>query len=59
MGKNAVLAGQETVILLTIEGVRLATEAGADGIHKEGMPPLAQVLREYVEGGGQVWACQS
>ena len=38
VGKNAVLAGQETVILLTIEGVWLATSGGAEGIQKDGLP---------------------
>jgi uncharacterized protein len=59
VGKNAAVAGQETVVMLTIEGVWLATEGGADPVHKEGMPPLTEVLREYLDNGGQVWACQS
>ena len=59
VGKNAAIAGQEAVVLLTVEGVWLATEGGADGIRHEGLPPLGEVLREFVEGGGQVWACQS
>jgi predicted peroxiredoxin len=59
VGKNAAIAGQETVVLLTVEGVWLATEGGADGIHQEGLPPLSEVMKEFVAGGGQVWACQS
>jgi predicted peroxiredoxin len=59
LGNNAVLAGQEAVILLTIDAVWLATEGGADGIQKEGLPPLAQIMGEFIEGGGQVWACQA
>jgi predicted peroxiredoxin len=59
VGKNAAIAGQEAVVLLTIEGVWLATPGGANGIQKDGLPPLKEVLQEFVEGGGQVWACQS
>jgi uncharacterized protein len=59
VGKNAAIAGQETVVLLTVEGVWLATEGGAEGVQKEGLPPLPEVLGEFVENGGQVWACQS
>ncbi len=59
LGNNAVLAGQEAVILLTIDAVHLATKGGAEGVQKEGLPPLEQIMREFVEGGGQVWACQA
>jgi predicted peroxiredoxin len=59
VGKNAVIAGQEAVVMLTVEGVHLATKGGADGVQKEGLPPLAEAMKEFVEGGGRVWACQS
>jgi uncharacterized protein len=59
MGNNAAIAGQEVVVLLTVDGVWLATEGGADGIAKQGLPVLAEVLREFVGNGGQVWACQA
>ena len=59
LASNAVLAGQETVVLLTIEAVRLATKGGADGVQKEGLPPVADLLRDVLGGGGQVWACQA
>jgi predicted peroxiredoxin len=59
VGKNAAIAGQEAVVMLTVEGVWLATEGGTEGIQKDGLPPLEEALREFVENGGQVWACQS
>ena len=59
VANNAAIAGQETVVMLTVEGVWLATEGGAEGIQAEGLPPLAQVLQEFVDNGGRVWACQS
>ena len=59
VGNNAAIAGPEVKVMLTIEGVWLATEGGADGIHREGLPPLAEIMREYVANGGEVWACQS
>lgn len=59
VGKNAAIAGQEAVVMLTVEGVRLATEGGAEGVRQEGLPPLQEVIREFVENGGRVWACQS
>ena len=50
-------ADQETIVFLTIEGVRLATRGYADGVHKEGFPPLGEVIRAFLSNGGQVWAC--
>jgi predicted peroxiredoxin len=53
----AVTADQEVVVLLAIEGVWLATKGYAEGVEKEGFPPLRDVLRSYVANGGQIWAC--
>jgi predicted peroxiredoxin len=50
-------ADQETIVFLTIEGVRLATKGYADAIHKEGFPATGDVIRQFVANGGQVWAC--
>jgi predicted peroxiredoxin len=50
-------ADQETVVLLTIEGVRLATYGYADEVQKEGFPPLKAVIRQFLDNGGQIWAC--
>lgn len=57
VGNVAATADQETVVFLTIEGVRLATRGYADGVSKEGFPPLGDVIRSFVANGGQVWAC--
>ena len=53
----AATAEQEAIVLLTIDGVWLATKGYADDIHHEGMPPLAEVLASVVANGGQIWAC--
>lgn len=59
LGYNAAVAGQQAVILLTVEAVHLATKGGAEGVHKDGLPPLREIMAEYVENGGAIWACQS
>ncbi len=59
VGNVAVTADQETVVFLTIEGVRLATTGYADGIHKEGFQPLGEIVRSFVANGGRVWACSA
>jgi uncharacterized protein len=53
----AASADQEAIVLLTIEGVWLATRDYADAIHHPGMPPLREVIASFLEGGGQIWAC--
>src|SRR5437667_291469 len=54
-----VTADQETVVLLTVEGVRLATYGYTDDIHKEGFAPLKDVIRQFLDNGGQLWACRA
>jgi len=57
VGNVAASADQEAVVLLTIEGVRLATYGYVDSIHKEGFAPLKDVIRQFLDNGGQLWAC--
>ena len=58
-GNMSRVSGQEAAIMLTIEGVRLVTEGGADGIEHPVAAPLKQLIAEFIEGGGKVWACQA
>src|SRR5262245_66063523 len=57
VGNVAASADQEAVVLLTIDGVWLATKGYAEGVCKEGFPSLRDVLAGFVANGGQVWAC--
>ncbi len=57
VGNVAATADQEVVVLLTIDGVWLATKGYADDVHKEGFQPLREVMQAYVANGGQLWAC--
>ncbi len=53
----AVASGQETMVFLSIEGVRLAVEGMADAIHEEGFLPLKQLMSSFVEAGGTILVC--
>ncbi len=57
VGNVAATADQEAVVLLTVDGVWLATKGYADDVHKEGFQPLRDVIRSFLENGGQIWAC--
>ncbi len=59
VGNVAASADQDVVVLLTIDGVWLATQGYADGIHKDGFQPLQDVIQAFRGNGGQIWACGS
>jgi predicted peroxiredoxin len=53
----AATAGQEAVVLCTIDAVWLGTTGGSDGVEANGFPALSDLYAEFVENGGQVWLC--
>ncbi len=57
VGNVAASADQETVVLLTIDGVWNATRNYADDICKEGFQPLREVMQSFVANGGKIWVC--
>lgn len=57
MGNISAGADQETVVLLTVDGVWLATQGYAEQVCKEGFPPLSEVVTSFVQNGGEIWAC--
>ena len=57
VGNVGASADQDVVVLLTIDGVWLATQGYADEVHKEGFQPLKDVIQSFVSNGGQIWAC--
>ena len=48
---------QETIVFLSIEGVRLAVSGNAETIHEEGFAPLKQLMQSFVDGGGKIFVC--
>ncbi|HXF62394.1 MAG TPA: DsrE family protein [Caldilineaceae bacterium] len=57
VGNTALSSGQDATILLTIEGVRIATPGYADGLQAEGFAPLRELIDKFVQNGGQIWVC--
>ncbi len=57
MANTALNAGQEATILLTIEGVRVATRGYADGLQSEGLSPLKELIAQFVQNKGRIWVC--
>jgi len=53
----AVASSQDTLVFLSIEGVRLAQKGFADAIHEEGFAPLRELMQNFVAAGGKIWVC--
>jgi predicted peroxiredoxin len=53
----AVGSGKETLVFLSIEGVRLSQKGYAEGIHEEGFAPLRELMDSYVKAGGAMYVC--
>ena len=53
----AASAEQSAAVLLTLDGVWLATRGYADDIQKEGFPPLREIIDAFIANGGEIWAC--
>ncbi len=57
VGNTALTAGQEAIVLLTIEGVRVATKGYADELQAEGFSPLKDLISQFIQNKGKVWVC--
>jgi uncharacterized protein len=53
----AVGSEQETMVFLSIEGVRLAVQGYAEDIHEPGFAPLRELIANFTTGGGTVYVC--
>lgn len=51
------VSGQETIVFLSSEGVRLPVAGYADDIHEEGFASLKELLDTFAENDGAVWVC--
>jgi uncharacterized protein len=57
LANAAVASGKETMVFLSVEGVRLAQKGGAEGIHEEGFAPLRELMDNFTEAGGTIYVC--
>lgn len=55
---NAALgSGQDTLVFLSVEGVRLSQKGYADDIHEEGFAPLRELMGNFAQAGGRIYVC--
>lgn len=57
VANTALNANQRTTVLLTIEGVWIATEGYSDGLQANGFAPLSDLMQQFVANGGELWVC--
>ena len=57
VGNTALSSGQEATVLLTIEGVWVATKGYSDSLQASGFEPLADLLQKFVQNDGRLWVC--
>jgi predicted peroxiredoxin len=53
----AVASDKETVVFLSIEGVRLSQKGFADDVHEEGFAPLRELIANFANAGGKIYVC--
>lgn len=49
--------GKQVAMFLTKEAIRLALPGYADAVACDGCPPLATLLEQYANGGGELLVC--
>ena len=45
------------MVFLSIEGTRLSQKGYADDIHEEGFAPLKDLMKNFVDAGGEIYVC--
>ncbi len=55
---NAALgSGQDTVVFLSTEAVRLSQKGYPDAIREAGFAPLTELMDNFAKGGGRIYVC--
>jgi len=54
LANNALAAGGDVLLWLTVEGANLGKRGGADGLVPKSFPPVADLLQTFIENGGKV-----
>jgi predicted peroxiredoxin len=57
VGNTALSSGQEATLLLTLEGVRVATTGYAEGVQAQEFPPLKDLIQQFTGRDGKIWVC--
>ena len=55
---NAALgSGKDTLVFLSVEGVRLSQKGYAEDIREDGFAPLKELMESFAKAGGTIYVC--
>jgi uncharacterized protein involved in oxidation of intracellular sulfur len=57
LANNALAAGGDVLLWLTVEGANLGKKGAADGLIPKSFPPVAQLLDSFIANGGRIGVC--
>lgn len=57
LANNALAAGGDVLLWLTVEGANLGKKGAADGLVPKSFPPVAQLLDSFIANGGRIGVC--
>lgn len=57
LANNALAAGGDVLLWLTVEGANLGKRGAADGLIAKSFPPVADLLRSFTDNGGKIGVC--
>lgn len=57
LANNALAAGGDVLVWLTVDGANLARKGAADTLKPKSFPPVAELLKTYTENGGRIGVC--
>lgn len=57
IANGGITSGLKVSIFLTSAGVDIARKGAADMTHVHPLEPLSALLKDFIERGGQLWAC--
>lgn len=56
---TAAVSGHRSVVVCSVEGVRVGVAGYAEQITAEDLPALAELVTQLVEAGGEIWLCSA
>jgi predicted peroxiredoxin len=57
LANNALAAGGDVIMWLTVDGAELGKQGAATGIPGKSFPPIAELLASFTENGGRIGIC--
>lgn len=56
---TAVVSGHDAIVVCTADAVEVGLPGWAEEVEADGMPGLADLLAQVLDGGGRVWLCSA